>query len=258
MPLFGREINRVLRAPFDPGHYRTVGAVFSVFHEPLRALSSYALGRGRFPWQAVLRTPTGPVTITLHSAHDVFTVVEIFCRMEYGETGGEVVVDLGSNIGVSVVYFLTRRNGVRVYGYEPDPRNMARLEENLAPFRSQVTLTEAAVTVADGTARFRQEATGRYGGLASFSLREQVAEFPVRCVGIAGALEAVLAREGRIDVLKIDTEGNEPELVGAIPADQRRRIGELFYETNDARDPTAHLTPQQLPPADAADAADAA
>jgi FkbM family methyltransferase len=257
MPLLGRDISRVLRAPFDPSHYRTVRAVFAVFDEPLRALSSYALTRGRYPWPAVLRTPTGPVTITLHSPHDVRTVVEIFCRSEYGVSGGEVVVDLGSNIGVSAVYFLTRRRGVRVYGYEPDPRNMARLQANLAPFRSQVTLTEAAVAVEDGTALFRQEASGRYGGLASFSLREGVAEIPVRCVAIASVLADVLAGEGRIDVLKIDTEGNEPELVGAIPRDQRERIGELFYETNDPHDPTARLTSQDGLLATAASGSDA-
>jgi len=242
MPLLGREINRVLRAPFDAAHYRTIRAISDVFAEPGRALLSYGLSRGRYPWHAALKTPTGPVTITLYSPHDVRTVVEIFCRSEYGVAGGEVVVDLGSNIGVSALYFLTRRPDVRLYGYEPDPRNMAKLEANLAPFQSQVTLTEAAVAVEDGTELFRQEATGRYGGLASFSLRHAVAEISVRCVAITAVLEAILAAEGRIDVLKIDTEGNETELVGAIACDQRERIGELFYETNDPADPTARLT----------------
>jgi FkbM family methyltransferase len=242
MTLLGRDLNRVFRAPFDATHYRTAIAIFTAFDEPLRALLSYSLSRGRYPWKAGLRTPTGPIAITLYGPHDVRTVVEIFCRSEYGVAGGEVVVDLGSNIGVSVIYFLTRRAGVRVYAYEPDPRNVAKLQANLAPFRSQVTVTEAAVAVEDGTALFRQETTGRYGGLASFSLRPQLAEIPVRCVCIASVLGGVLAAEQRIDVLKIDTEGNEADLVGAIPPAQRERIGELFYETNDPHDPTARLT----------------
>jgi hypothetical protein len=44
-------------------------------------------------------------------------------------------------------------------------------------------------------------------------------------------LDEAVAREGRIDVLKIDTEGSEEPLVRSIRRDLLARIDTLFYES---------------------------
>jgi hypothetical protein len=50
---------------------------------------------------------------------------------------------------------------------------------------------------------------------------------------INGVLERVLAREPRIDVLKVDTEGAEADTIGAIRPDLLERIDTIYFETTD-------------------------
>ncbi len=40
-----------------------------------------------------------------------------------------VVVDFGSNIGISALYFLTRNQDIKVYLFEPVPQNILRLKK---------------------------------------------------------------------------------------------------------------------------------
>jgi FkbM family methyltransferase len=238
MPL-GRPAARLLAAPFRRHHYRAVAGIRRTFEQPGQALRRYVLDVGAYPWAPTIRTPLGPAEVTLFSAHDLRTVNEVFCRRDYGDGGGKVVVDLGANIGISALFFLTRRVDARVYCYEPDPRNATRLRSNLERFENRYWLTEAAVSVSSGRAAFVQEQTGRYSGLAEFSTRTG-REIEVECTEIAKVLGEVLAIEDRIDLLKIDTEGNEAELVAAIPAEQLTLIREVYFETNEVDVPIGH------------------
>jgi hypothetical protein len=83
----------------------------------------YLTARGEYPYVCRVRTPSGTIAPTLYSSHDILTVNEIFCRGDY-RYGPDlrVAVDVGANIGISALYFLTRNSGARVYAFEPDPR----------------------------------------------------------------------------------------------------------------------------------------
>jgi FkbM family methyltransferase len=165
----------------------------------------------------------------------MWTVNEIFCRQDY-RVGGElrVAVDVGANIGLSALYFLTRNETSRVYAFEPDPKNVARLRENLRGYEGRYELEEVAVALSSGTAAFGVEPIGRYGTL---SLELQTGHPPtevieVRTRALNDILDEVLARHDRIDILKIDVEGLEEELVAAIDRRQLERITSIIYETN--------------------------
>ena len=126
----------------------------------------YLTGKGQYPYKCRVRTPTGVVTPELFSSHDMSTVNEIFCREDYRAPASlTVAVDLGANIGISGLYFLTRNKTSRVYLFEPDPKNVARLRDNLAGYESRYRLEEVAVAARDGEATFGVESTGRYGTL---------------------------------------------------------------------------------------------
>ncbi len=160
------------------------------------------------------------------------TVNEIFCREDY-RVGDElaVAVDVGSNIGISALYFLTRNGTSRVYCFEPDPRNVERLRLNLAGYEDRYTVEPVAVGLEDGEVTFQTEPTGRYGHIGADRDDAEGEAITVPCRDLNGILDDVLAREGRIDVLKIDTEGSEEELVSGIRPDSLERIGAIFYET---------------------------
>jgi FkbM family methyltransferase len=236
----GRPSARLVAAPFRRDHYRAVAGIYRTFEQPGQALRRYVLDDGAYPWAPTLRTPLGARQVTLYSSHDLRTVNEVFCRRDYGDGGSKVVVDLGANIGISALFFLTRRVDATVYCYEPDPRNATRLRSNLERFANRYCLTEAAVSVSSGRAAFVQEQTGRYSGLAEFSTRTGI-EIEVECREIGKVLGEVLAIEDHIDLLKIDTEGNEAELVAAIPAEQLTLIREIYWETNEADGQIGHL-----------------
>jgi FkbM family methyltransferase len=168
------------------------------------------------------------VAPTLYSHHDVWTANEIFARSDYAAGPGlGTAVDVGSNIGISALYFLTRNRDAEVFLYEPDPRNVERLRANLAPFAGRWHLDVRAVGPKAGVASFGREATGRYGGIGV----ETGESIDVEVAGINTVLETVLSRRPMIDVLKIDTEGLELETVAAIDPHLLDHIGVIYFES---------------------------
>ncbi len=215
-------------------NYRALWRMARVYGEPGQAARRYFLGAGRYPYRCRVRTPGGEVAPMLHSSHDMFTVNEVFCREDYA-AGPDLrtVVDIGSNIGISALYFLTRDPACRCFLYEPVPRNVERLRENLAGLEKRFELTESAVAVSAGTAGFGVEDSGRYGGIGVATGRT----IEVTCLGINEVLERALESAHRIDVLKIDTEGTELEILGGVRPDLLSRVQTVYLET-DSRSPT--------------------
>ncbi|MEO6880093.1 MAG: FkbM family methyltransferase [Mycobacteriaceae bacterium] len=230
----GTDHRRRLGAVLHLRHYRALWGIVRVFGSPVDALRRYVGSGGQYPWTATLRTPLGPVTVTLPSSHDVRTVNEIFCRGDYGRDGPRVVVDIGANIGISALFFLTRRPDSVVHAYEPVGSNVETLRVNLAPFEGRWHLSQQAVAEQSGEATFLTEPVGRYGGLAAhMAARPGHTAITVECVAIADVLEGVVAQEGRIDLVKIDTEGSEEALVAAIPERLWPHIGRVVFESAD-------------------------
>jgi FkbM family methyltransferase len=156
------------------------------------------------------------------------TVHEVFCRLDYlAPPTVRTVVDIGSNIGVSALYFLSRNVDTFCYLAEPDPRNIARLRMNLAPYSARYALEDCAVSDSAGIVEFGIESTGRYGGIG-LDLDEAIL---VRCREINAFLDDVIADRGSIDVLKVDTEGLEERTIKAIDPDLLRRIRVIYFES---------------------------
>ncbi len=226
-------------APFRLEHYHALLGMARRFPAFRETVHRYLTARGDYPYRCRVRTPSGIVAPTLLSSHDISTVVEVFCREDYRVgVDLEVAVDVGANIGISGLYFLTRNASSRVYLFEPDPKNVERLRRNLNAYTARYEVEEVAVTLADGEALFATEPSGRYGTLLidEPSYWEQTL-ISVRTRPINSILEEVLTREGRIDILKIDTEGTEQELVAAIRPELLDRITTIVYEVDGAPTP---------------------
>lgn len=229
----GDDKRRRWTAPFRARNYRSVAGIAKTFPQPLEGLRRYVTTTGVYPWQPELRTPIGRVRVTLPTPHDVRTANEVFCRGDYGMGTPRVVVDIGANIGVATLFFLTRRVDSVVYAYEPVPANLTVLRANLEPFTNRYHLAEMAVAVHGGPAEFLTEPVGRYGGLSEF--KEQLpghSAITVECEAMEAVLDRVIALEGHIDLVKIDTEGSEPDLVAAIPDRLWPLIGRVVWESN--------------------------
>jgi len=222
-----RTVGSLARAVLRPQNYSGVLRTVTGVHRPLDFLSRYVRNRGSYPAPVTLRTPTGPVTLTTYSCDDVATVNEIFFRGDY-DVGSvnEVVVDWGSNIGISAAYFLSRHPKATVHCFEPLEQNADRLRRNLQPFEGRYHLQQTAIGERDGSVRFGWEPTGKYGGVN----RDTGQWIDVPCRDSNAVLRDIVERHGRIDLLKIDVETLEKLLTERITADLRRLIRALAVE----------------------------
>ena len=119
-------------ALFKKPFYLAFINVLFLFKSPLEVLVRYVFEVGNYPKKFYVRTPLGLQSATAFSHHDLITFVECFGKLDYRVSNNiSVVVDFGSNIGISALYFLTRNPSVQVYLFEPVPRNIERLRENL-------------------------------------------------------------------------------------------------------------------------------
>lgn len=221
----------VLRAPLQRAHYRALAGMALRYPDFGANLKRFLFASGEYPYACRVRTPVGLVAPVLYTSHDISTVNEVFCRLDY-RAGSElgVAVDVGANIGIASLYFLTRNTTSRVYAFEPDPKNVERLRRTLAAYPERYVLEEAAIGLEDGEVPFQTEPTGRYSHIGSDGDGDSII---VACREINAVLQSVLAREPAIDILKIDTEGSEADLVGAIRPDLLDRIRVIYYETNE-------------------------
>jgi FkbM family methyltransferase len=231
MGTLNRSLARILRAPLDRRHWRSAATAALVYERPLRDfVGRYVLQRGAYPARLPLRTPTGTIAPELLHPLDTFTVNEIFNLEVYAlGRAPSVVVDLGANIGLSELYFLSRNARNVVYGFEPVPRLFAQLERNTAPFAGRVVNRAVAVSAEAGEVEMGIEPSGRYGGIGVRG--EAVLRVPA--VGVNEALRPALEAHGVIDVLKIDIEGVEEAVLEAADPRLLARIRTIYVEAGD-------------------------
>jgi len=121
--LGNRSIKQVLKAITGKQHYIALFNMAKNYPDFLNNTIRYLTTTGFYPYDIEIRTPTGIVKPKIYSSHDMLTVNEIFCRLDYkADKNINIVVDLGSNIGISALYFLSRNNESRCYLYEPDKK----------------------------------------------------------------------------------------------------------------------------------------
>jgi FkbM family methyltransferase len=222
-----RSLATILGALVQARHYRALARMIADCPDWPRVLRAYLTGAGPYPMDVAVRTPIGRQTARLYGPHDVLTLNEIFFRHDYpAEPSHRTVIDLGANIGLAALWFLSRHRDVRCYCYEPVPSNIERLRHTLAPFDGRYELHELAVADRRGPVTFGVEPTGRYGGID----RALERSFTVDCVHVNDVLEMALSRHDRVDVLKIDTEGAEHATLEAIAPELLARIGRIYVE----------------------------
>jgi len=222
-----RSLHQFLKALVARQHYIAFFNIIKNFPDFVDVFIRYFFGVGSYPYSIKIKTPTGTINPLLHSYYDILTVNEIFCRLDYKtDNKPKIVVDFGSNIGISALYFLTRSPNSKCYLFEPVSENIKKLKENLSQFSDKYTLEEVAVSNENGVKRFGTEEHGRCGGL----LRETGNYINVKCVKVNDILQDILNKEKIIDILKIDTEGNELDIINSIEKRLLPKIKTIFFE----------------------------
>lgn len=120
---------------------------------------------------------------------------------------GDVLLDIGANIGYVAACFLSRIADSSAICVEPQPEIVDLLEANMAPFGDRVAIHRVALSDAAGEVRFRIDQANR-----GASRIDADGEFAVPAMH-AGELLAGLPR---LDLIKMDVEGHEETVFRAI------------------------------------------
>lgn len=159
---------------------------------------------------------------------DYLTLRGIFLEDEYligAPHAPDVILDLGSNTGLSLLYFRLRYPEARIYGFEPDPTNFRRLQRNIQPLE-RVEVHNVAIAGFNGSTTFYADP---HRGQSSSIMRRRPRQQAVEVEAVT--LDALLDRLDlqRVDLLKFDIEGAEMEVFRHVSDPERVQcyIGEV-------------------------------
>jgi FkbM family methyltransferase len=196
--------------------------------------------------------------------HDIFEH-ELYLRHGLALPPGATVLDVGAGIGLFTLFVHQRCPGARVYAVEPIPSNVARLQVNAALHGVDAHVSTVAVSSHAGTATLTTHPvlpalSGRTragvprltaailrhwvhamapAGAAPFGedLDAPVDDSLLKTETVACAMRTLsdLIREhelSRIDLLKIDVEGDELEALDGIAAEHWPLIRQLAIQVH--------------------------
>jgi FkbM family methyltransferase len=219
MKIGKRSLNGFIQRLIDINSYRSIPQFLYVHQNPLRAMIEEISSSGTYPRSVKINTPIGNTEISLYSVADFSTLNLVFCRQDYYTPKNiKVVIDIGSNIGTSAMYWLTRNQDSIVHCYEPSPISCERLDKNLSRFGDRYRSNKVAVSNFTGKAPLGIETSGVYSSLDYHNYTHKTFTDYIECdvININDVLENVLGEHDKIDVLKIDSEGHELRTVQAI------------------------------------------
>jgi FkbM family methyltransferase len=168
----------------------------------------------------------------------LYVFQEIFVDLNYvfkSSSAKPVILDCGSNIGLSILFFKTLFPEAQIVAFEPETRTFARLEENVSSNAlSHVSLNRAAVGRDNGTIEFFFDPNEEGSPMASVDAR--------RVPGAVGEKVPQVRLsdfvKGPVDYLKLDVEGAELAVLEDLASTGAlRNIDQLVVECHHHIDP---------------------
>lgn len=120
--------------------------------------------------------------------------------------GVPVILDVGACVGAFAIWAEKRWPGAEIHSYEPNPRVHSLLERNVAEMAKPATVHKVAVTLTSEpsvTLYQGRENVGQTSLIADYAGTTDAVTVPARCV----------VDLPECDILKMDCEGNEPQLL---------------------------------------------
>ncbi len=143
----------------------------------------------------------------LRTILDLHVLREVFSSNEYAinpHAEPRYILDIGANIGASLVYLALQFPKANIAAFEPNPSCSAHLRKNAAQFGTRVQIFQEAIAQANGELTFYKNAE-HWGG--SLIKRTEGGSLTVQAIA-AKTLKEHLGWP-HIDLLKIDIEGGE-------------------------------------------------
>jgi FkbM family methyltransferase len=186
------------------------------------------------PFQVSLTAFGRQATARIDRFSDYFTLFELFVQNDYRfdeDHTPNVILDLGSNVGYSLLYFRLQYPAARLIGFEPDPYNFEQLKQQ-ADLLENVKVFPIAASGGSGKISFFAD-PHRGQSSSSFRRRERQQEVHVEARTLDSLLN--LAGSDVVDLLKFDIEGAEMDVFRTFTrwTTVHRFVGELHTDTGD-------------------------
>lgn len=185
-----------------------------------------------------LRTPIGKINVLLRNRESAKTLYSIFIREDYiTDLNYKNILDLGSNIGISALYFLSRNKYNKILCFEPDPNNFYFLEKNLEKFKDRSQICFCAVGSQDSKdIEFNLSNDGKYSSLKEIPFSKLKKKIRVKVISIENALKNSNFNNKDPLLLKIDVEGLEKKIISSFDFSRNSNIRELIIEGSGYKD----------------------
>jgi FkbM family methyltransferase len=242
----GRRVQALIgRIPRVAGWYlRTIGSLGKLFPDgPWKRRIHNALGWGDWigvtlPPRTVELAPGVAVKLVPHPAEFDFAAL-LFRRLPY-EAGVfdwlagreyDTVIEIGANVGVFTLFFTRQYPQARIYAFEPSAAAYRRLLANLAANgEERATTFNCAVSDSTGFIDFFEPSghltNGSLDAAFAACFSDNVAKRRALAIG-AQCLAPLIS--GRT-LVKLDVEGAEPRVLGAMAGLLRERRPDLLVE----------------------------
>jgi FkbM family methyltransferase len=170
------------------------------------------------------------------SFRDVFHELFVAREYDFPGHGAPTIVDCGSNIGMSVLFFKHLYPGCRVVCFEPSAAAFRCLRRNVEDNHlTDITLHEAAIAREPGSAILYSPTVVEGGDLEVSLMPSQqragaLSETRVRCERLSDHLD------GPVDLLKLDVQGAEGEVIEELATSGRLGlVRQIIIEHHDDR-----------------------
>ena len=198
--------------------------LYIAFYLPLKRL----LGLKKESVFAVSLKKFGKVfTAYITDGSDLGVLREIFIEEQYAielGTAPRTILDIGSNVGFSVLYFSLKYPDADIYACEPDPRTYKKLVRNITGLQHVHTF-DGAIGDADELMSFYVHPES---SMSSSFIDRTGSEKPIKVP--TKRLATFLEEEGltSVDLVKFDVEGSEFRIFSSF--DNMERISALVGE----------------------------
>jgi FkbM family methyltransferase len=215
-----------------PGELTRVLRFASTGHHPRRReiATAYLRFRAQRALSRVFRRPFTHFSLLGRRVHFADTVSfaflfwELFIEESYGGCvpPPKTIVDCGSNIGMSILFFKSLWPDAAITAIEASPAMVDMLSQNIAGLKD-VTLVTKAVSGEYGSVQFYAGDNSLVG--STTALRGGGTAFTVESVPLSSLIS------GPVDLLKVDIEGSENGALAELAASGKmRQVRQMIIE----------------------------
>jgi|TARA_Y100000310_G_C20684831_1_gene818289 FkbM family methyltransferase len=166
---------------------------------------------------------------------DKLTVFEVWKSKEYidsefGIKKGDIVVDIGANIGAFSVYAAKKASNGHVFAYEPDKENYSMVLKNKSLNNiDNLFLFNLAISAKKGTIDLCTSRLNK--GAHSIYEADSKKKIKVETITLKDILTANKIK--RVNYLKIDVEGTEYNILLNTPPEVIKKVDKIVLEYHD-------------------------